>query len=271
MLDRVDALNQLGIADYSYQGQVADAGAYAYLPAPAPLNQWVQGFWQLSIPSGSYEYKSVPDNHVDCIVPLGQPEQAFAVAPFGTPTHFAMTGPASYFGVRFRVLAHHGLTALPVGEWHNASLVDVFGEALVHSLLEASAGQSDFASRCKQAGKVLLATLGYRAIDKRLLGFVRHSYQSAASHCDLSDQQCARFGLSARHLRRLTQLYLGLSPRSFSRVARFQKALHVMAQCSQPQNWANHYYDQPHFIREFKAMAGVTPAKFRDMSVLYNT
>ena len=264
-------LNENGFTDYSYQGQVVEDNLYSYVKPPPPLSRWIQCFWELNIPAGRYVYRSVPDNNVDCIFSLNNTEEAFVVSPFYLPKSFEMDGPVSYFGVRFRVLAQQWLTTLPIGEWENASIIDIFGVPLIHSLLESIENEDNFLSRCNKVGKELLASLFYRGIDKRLMGFVRYAHQNTSSKNDFSDKQCAQFGLSARHLRRLSQLYLGLSPRNFSRVVRFQKTLHLMSNSRNASVWADYYYDQPHFIREFKALSGVTPVKFTNMSALYNT
>ncbi len=100
---------------------------------------------------------------------------------------------------------------------------------------------------------------------------MHYAHQSKSASIELSDKVCSQFGLSSRHLRRLSQCYLGLSPRNFTRVLRFQKTLHLMQNPQSTPAWASYYYDQSHFIREFKALAGNTPSKFTNMSALYNT
>jgi len=63
---------------------------------------------------------------------------------------------------------------------------------------------------------------------------------------------------------------VGMTPRRWSRVRRFQRVLdHVAAR---PQDswaeiaWAAGYADQPHLHREFRALAGVSPGAFRILS-----
>jgi AraC-like DNA-binding protein len=70
-------------------------------------------------------------------------------------------------------------------------------------------------------------------------------------------------GVSERHLRRLFRDAVGVSPKTFAKLARFQRALHA-AREDRNVTWANiaaasGYYDQAHLIAEFRAISGVTP------------
>jgi transcriptional regulator GlxA family with amidase domain len=72
-------------------------------------------------------------------------------------------------------------------------------------------------------------------------------------------------GISARQLRRLFQFYVGDSPKTFSKVVRFQHILRAKPSSqSLRQNklfFDAGYYDQAHFIKEFRNFYGVTPSK----------
>ena len=69
-----------------------------------------------------------------------------------------------------------------------------------------------------------------------------------------------------RHTRRLLIKYLGLPPNLYSRIIRYQKSLHFLS--SNPEeNLAEMaaglgYFDQSHFIKEFKRFHGKTPVEF---------
>jgi AraC-like DNA-binding protein len=70
-------------------------------------------------------------------------------------------------------------------------------------------------------------------------------------------------GVSERHLRRVFRETVGMSPKAFTRLARFQRALGA-ARKDARLSWASiaaaaGYYDQAHLIAEFRAIAGVTP------------
>jgi AraC-like DNA-binding protein len=75
-----------------------------------------------------------------------------------------------------------------------------------------------------------------------------------------------RLGVSERHFRRVFRETIGVSPKSFARLARFHRALGAARQ-SRRAGWAGiaidaGYYDQSHLIAEFRAIAGATPQAF---------
>jgi AraC-like DNA-binding protein len=69
-------------------------------------------------------------------------------------------------------------------------------------------------------------------------------------------------GVSARHLERVFRTEVGVSPKMFSRIIRFQRVLRM----GEPErSWAEvasrcGYADQAHLIRDFAQFAGSTPA-----------
>jgi AraC-like DNA-binding protein len=70
-------------------------------------------------------------------------------------------------------------------------------------------------------------------------------------------------GWSRKHLTRRFQIEVGASPKVYARILRFEHA-HTLAQASPRPSWtevalACGYADHAHLIREFRALAGLTP------------
>jgi transcriptional regulator GlxA family with amidase domain len=69
--------------------------------------------------------------------------------------------------------------------------------------------------------------------------------------------------LGGRHLERQFRAAVGVSPKLFSRVVRFRRALALLRRPDRP-SWPRiaaeaGYFDQAHLIREIRAFAGTTP------------
>lgn len=70
-------------------------------------------------------------------------------------------------------------------------------------------------------------------------------------------------GISPRHLRRVFHNYVGCSPKAFSNIVRFQNILRIRPSLDTLKQSTSFYdlgyYDQSHFIKEFKNFYGMTP------------
>lgn len=75
-------------------------------------------------------------------------------------------------------------------------------------------------------------------------------------------------GLSHRRFDTAFRQAAGLNPKAWLRVRRFQAALQALGTASAPADIAAAlgYSDQSHFNREFLAMSGLTPARFRALA-----
>ncbi|MGF1708181.1 helix-turn-helix domain-containing protein [Enterovibrio baiacu] len=257
------------------QGRVLQDQGYITLAPTTPLSHWVQHFWQLNVPLGRYCYRSMPDNCVDVIVNLRNADDIFIVTPYSSARVFELQGPDAYFGIRFRLLGHKAIVSTPLEAWDTLAddtrNPDVFPTRVIQAIQDSTLFNLSFEQRCQHVSVSLLNASSQPSIDHRLMRFVRYSHHHVSSNIDLSERTCSEFGLSARQLRRLTQQHFGLSPREFTRVMRFQHALNQLKKQPTNAGWQDSYYDQSHFIREFKRMAGTTPSDLFRLSVLYNT
>jgi AraC-like DNA-binding protein len=76
----------------------------------------------------------------------------------------------------------------------------------------------------------------------------------------------AEIGWSHKHLIEKFHATVGMSPKRFSRVQRFQRAVRTLQRAA-PQSFTDlalkcGYYDQAHFNSEFKIFSGLTPTEF---------
>ena len=75
-------------------------------------------------------------------------------------------------------------------------------------------------------------------------------------------------GYSRRRFIELFNDEVGIKPKIFSRIQRFQAALELVKRAS-PVSWSEialacGYYDQAHLIRDFQTFSGLTPAAYVD-------
>ncbi len=77
-------------------------------------------------------------------------------------------------------------------------------------------------------------------------------------------QASAQYGFSVKQIERKFIAEIGLTPKLFSRIVRFQDSLTQIQQYEKLTNLALDagYYDQAHFIHEFKYFSGLSPSSF---------
>ncbi|OJW57714.1 MAG: hypothetical protein BGO55_09160 [Sphingobacteriales bacterium 50-39] len=75
----------------------------------------------------------------------------------------------------------------------------------------------------------------------------------------------ARHGITSRYLNKLIQQHTGLTPISFHKIRRFQFSLKLIGRKNQPLTAIAYdcgYFDQAHFIKDFKSFTGLTPSAY---------
>jgi AraC-like DNA-binding protein len=97
------------------------------------------------------------------------------------------------------------------------------------------------------------------------VAYAVQQFQRAAEGSKVSEV-CGRIGLSSRRLIELFRREVGLTPKVFSRVRRFQHVLETV-RLGKRVDWPRvaldcGYYDQAHFIHEFQAFSGLTPSEY---------
>ena len=84
----------------------------------------------------------------------------------------------------------------------------------------------------------------------------------------------AETGYSKRYLDILFKEHVGLSPKSLASILRFQNIYQLLAQENAAgflnDNLYAYYYDQAHFIKEFKRFTGYTPQKYTELATEFS-
>jgi AraC-like DNA-binding protein len=172
---------------------------------------------------------------------------------------------ALVMGVHFRPGGAHPFVGLPAGELEGAhvALDALWGRragALRERLIEAACHEDRF--RLVEAALLAVAARPLRrhpAVEVALRAFEDPDLATVA-------EVNARTGLSAKQLLALFREEVGLGPKAFWRVRRFQAAI---GHLEGARRWRGAelaarlgYFDQSHFIREFRALSGLTPHEY---------
>lgn len=236
-----------------------------YRPDPR-LQPFVFCYWQLSTSQRldkPFSYRVVADGCMDIFLDGSDPSKNYIMGFSTKYTEFALTGPFHYIGIRFLP------TALPHIYRMDASQLTDRVEPLAQVLPGVAADLTNLLSEQQSFDSIktaldtyLLKALAdsspkdetplFNAIDTILKsqGALVHGRELNA-------------GISLRQLRRLFSLFVGDSPKVFSRVVRFQRLLYLqsLAQICDNERFYTSlgYYDQAHYIKELKTFYGQTP------------
>lgn len=250
-----------------------------HAPHPA-LARHVECYWTIRrrLPPGeAFTAAVLPDGCMDIIVPLGGRTTSrhgarsapYAVGTMTRPLRVGYAGDVHLVGVRFR----------PGGA---APSLDAEAGALTDTTVELSAMWGAAANELQERLAEANATSGRLAIlDEVLLararraegrvdeGVLRASELATASAVrGPSVERMARAAaLGRRQLERRFLASVGVAPKTFARILRFRAAvalLHAEPALALSALAARAgYADQSHLTREFVALAGTTPARYR--------
>jgi len=100
------------------------------------------------------------------------------------------------------------------------------------------------------------------SIDK--VAHILTSIKNNAAETNISNI-ATKHGITPRYLQKIIYQHTGLSPKSFNKIYRFQHSLKLISKNDQPFTSIAYecgYFDQSHFIRDFKSFTGVTPSAY---------
>jgi AraC-like DNA-binding protein len=232
------------------------------------LQNFIHCFWELkSINklSSDFTYRVIADGCIDIYFEINQPNQVFVMGFCNQYTCFDIVKDFHYFGIRFLPTMFSQLLKVDASSFSNKYVhlnnVDQQLFYFISSFIKDSKSISELIERIE----ITLIDY-YRKVnfnkDKRLYKSICKILKK--NGVILLEKELDE-GLSSRQLGRLFHHYIGANPKTFCKVVRFQSILRSKpSKESLNQNplfYFNSFYDQAHFIKDFKTFYGVTPAK----------
>lgn len=240
--------------------------SYTELLPHAGLTDFIYCYWQLKTSTPLTEpfyYRVVADGCIDIFFDARNPSENFVMGFSTTYTEFPLANQFNYTGIRFLPASFPRLFHVNASELTNRfeNLKDVL-PLLSHKLYEISASKLLFHDQAQLFDQYFLNVISKSdlPVDGRLFNAIDLILKS---HGTLNVETDLQTGISPRQLRRLFNFYVGDSPKTFCKVVRFQNILNAKPSTESLRKnklfYDMGYYDQPHFVKEFKTMYGLTP------------
>lgn len=254
---------------------------YKIFESQKQLQDWVKCYWTLDIPFEQAPTKNtiIPDGTMKLIFHYGDAykhhpnEQESFVLPhyflIGQLTKPYIVEPLGETGTFMVCFKPNGLSPFT-----NISIKDIQNTAIPLSLIFGEAGENigqhilkaqSTEERITCIEAFLLNQLSQqKTIDNVVNSTVETIFMAQGKYSiqDLSKQT----NINRRQLARKFSSTIGLSPKQLSKTVRIQNALKTLLNKNSTSltelAYENEYYDQAHFIKDFKEFTGLTPKEF---------
>ena len=235
--------------------------------ASEALSFFVKHYWIISwdcTDEDPYLQHVVPNPCVNLVV---EPHKTFIFGPSTRKFSYPIHGKGIVFGVKFKPGGFYPFLNQPISTLLDhplevQSILDLDGPGLEEAILSMPTEEDMVAAM----DKLLESKLP--PLDEQVLSVNRIiDYIACEREISKVDQVCEHFDIHIRKLQRLFDQYVGISPKWVIRLFRLQNAAETMDR-RLPVDLARlstdlGYHDQPHFIKDFKAVVGSTPEEYR--------
>ena len=243
------------------------------------FTQFIKSFWVVEDPQPSpQKRKIIPDGFPEIIIHYKEPYKIKLHSKWETQTetlfagqitsHFYLenTGASGMVGLKLMPTAAYQLFGVNMSSYVDrvVPLNEVCGDFFEAFRQEMKTGSSpDF--RIKKAEQCFKYLIDNRTLHN--VGAIKQAVDSILKHKGMIKIEAiaAELDFSFRHLQREFKRIVGLSPKFFSRITRFNYIFEIMKQ--ENSSWIgialdSGYFDQSHFIKEFKAFTGEEPSNY---------
>lgn len=250
---------------------------YFTITPPASLSRYVRCFWVLESTLPAYTHRSMADVCCEMVFHYngqftemkgGRSELASLTAIHGPSEHirrFHIEQSFGIFGVYFYPFAIPAFFGVPSLELSNQmpdlpAFMQTEGRVLEEQMIIAK----DNGQRVRIITHYLESKLAkHREPEHRVCSSIEFMIQNRGG--GKIEQLADQYFLSKRQFERSFKEYAGLTPKLFSRIVRFHAACAHYGANNQSLTsiaYACGYYDQSHFIHDFKKFSGYHPKTF---------
>jgi AraC-like DNA-binding protein len=253
-------------------------------PPRVPLDRFVERLWLVSDGQCARRECILPSGTVELVVNLCddrvQIEGTANGAPGRTVSGAAVSGPyseafiidamqhAGMIGVHFRPGGASALLGVPCSELADAhvNLASLWGETFAAEMRERLCEAPTHHVRFRRLEDMLMRRLHSRTRQHPVVPFALDCFTRPGGPASVQEV-ARRFGLSYRRFLTLFTDEVGLSPKRYCRILRFQQA-HALAQRTGQIDWAQlalecGFFDQSHLANEFRRLSGLTPTEYQ--------
>ena len=179
-----------------------------------------------------------------------------------------IAGQLSMFSVTFQPNGLSHFLKIPMNELHNQTVfLETIDKAFSQQLGEKLAASDSFKNRILIVENYFLQRLGIQqiSVDHQRMSHSIELITSAKGIISI-DFLASKACLSRKQFERIFLKHIGISPKQFLKIIRFQNAIYLkqslvdinMTELA----YEAGFYDQPHFINEIKELTGQTPKIF---------
>jgi AraC-like DNA-binding protein len=243
----------------------------SYFPRP-PLSDFVHSLRLVEDFAAAREWV-LPTGTIELVIPLSTREQtvsprlrAEVCGPHSRPFLLDTAPIPMMMQVHFKAGGVFPFLRLPPGDLHNlrVSPADVWGceaQYLEEQLAEAPSAEARF-----RVLEAFLVAKAPRPLERHPAVRFALRHLSADTSARRVAEVTEQVGLSSRRFIQLFTREVGLAPKLYSRVQRFQQVVNCL-DGADGVNWTDlalacGYYDQAHFIRDFQALSGLLPSDY---------
>lgn len=232
------------------------------------LSTYINKYWTAHNPTDEYiEVPIVPDGYIDIIFKNGE---AFLSGLMKITQVISIHPDDKYFGIQFKPYAVALLFNEDMSYFNDMfKPLDEIDVSLTNELSFIMQSSKEPYSKLNEYFERYFTT---HQVDTVLLDAIDH-ITSSDGNIGISDL-CETLNIHQKKLERVFVTQVGVSPKQFAKIVRFNKTHRVLAE-EGTDNLTQKvldkgYFDQAHFNRDFKKFTGVNPSS-KLMSILYNT
>jgi AraC-like DNA-binding protein len=247
--------------------QFGDKVQYSEVLPDVKLRPFIMCFWEFKSRhrfTDDFFANIVSDGCIDIFFEISRPHENYVMGFLDKSTAFHFESSFHYMGIRFAPAMFPYLFRINASELTNKveqlSLVHRQTAGFISTHVMPGHTLGEVASLFDDYFLKLVSKPGSE-IDPRFHQALFTILQNPGVG-NLEKNLYNQVALSPRHLRRLFDYYVGSNVKSFSKVVRFQNFLraHIASSNAKEKLYFDFgYYDQSHFIKEFKTFYGSTP------------
>lgn len=253
----------------------ADAGKSMYTlsryESGVELKPFIEHYWSIRYDlDKETSYKQTVLSYPNIHLAFEQDTEGRRALLYGVPkTPFVreLRGSGRVLGIKFRAGGFYPFWGQDISLLYGATISasEIFGPS-AHSWLDDILDADDDAAMARQADILLENRLPDRDAQAELAAHIVEEIMNNSSIIKV-EELSMHSGLSIRQLQRLFRKYVGVTPKWVIKRFRLQEAAERLER-EDERIWPDlavelGYFDQAHFIKDFKAVIGQSPAAYR--------